>query len=100
MLPQGEVSKNVPLCLEAISMLQKVFIKFVEEVWRLTETSHEPRQRWRTNPTRWRGSETFRPVLGSLIFVGDDGVLGLIECVAPVGQKFGNEGVFLIRLHG
>ena len=52
MLPQGEVSKNVPLCLEAISMLQKVFIEFVEEVWRLTETSHETRQRWRTNPTR------------------------------------------------
>ena len=26
--------------------------------------------------------------------------LGLIERVAPVGQKLGDEGVFLIRLHG
>lgn len=26
--------------------------------------------------------------------------LGLIERAAPVGQKFGDEGVFLIRLHG
>ena len=31
MLPQGEVSKNVPLCLEATSMLQKVFIEFAEK---------------------------------------------------------------------
>jgi hypothetical protein len=26
--------------------------------------------------------------------------LGLIECLAPVGQKLGDEGMFLIRLHG
>ena len=26
--------------------------------------------------------------------------LGLIECLAPVGQKSGNEGMFLIWLHG
>ena len=26
--------------------------------------------------------------------------LGLIECLAPVGQKLGNEGMFLIWLHG
>ena len=87
MLPQGEVSKNVPLCLEAISMLQKVFVKFVEEVWPLTETSHEPRQRWRTNPSRWRGSGTFRPVLGSLIFVGDDGVFGVDRVRGPSGTE-------------
>lgn len=26
--------------------------------------------------------------------------LGLIECLAPVGQKLGDEGMFLIWLHG
>ncbi len=25
---------------------------------------------------------------------------GLTKCLAPVGQKLGNEGMFLIRLHG
>ena len=88
MLPQGEVSKNVPLCLEAISMLQKVFIKFVEEVWRLTETSHEPRQRWRTKPfsLAWQWNIPAR-CSARLSSWATTASLGLIECVAPRGTE-------------
>jgi len=42
MLLQGEVSKNVPLCLEATSMIQKVFIEFVEK-YGVSTSPHETR---------------------------------------------------------
>jgi hypothetical protein len=100
MLPQGEVSKHVPLCLEATSMLQKVFIEFAEKYGVST------RRRMK------RGNGGGQTLLADVAEKHSDrcsarlfswattASLGLIECVAPVGQKFGNEGVFLIRLHG
>ena len=81
-------------------MLQKVFIEFAEKYGVST------RRRMK------RGNGGGQTLLAGVAVEHSDrcsarlfswattASLGLIECVAPVGQKFGNEGVFLIRLHG
>ena len=100
MLPQGEVSKNVPLCPEATSMLQKVFIEFVEKYGVSTRRRMKRGNGGRQTIFADVAEEHSARCAARLSFGATTACLRLVERLAPMGQKLGDEGVFLIRLHG
>jgi len=87
MLPQGEVSKKVPLSrANRQRVLQKVFTDFAKQ-YGVPTRPHGTKEAVEEDP--------FSPVCqgpiplfaGSLIFAGDDGVLGADRVLAPSGTE-------------
>ena len=78
-----------------------------EGVRRLRQALWRPISRWyKTKQAVGEKPHTGEPLADSDLCVARSSTratavsLGLIECLAPVGQKLGDEGMFLIWLHG
>jgi hypothetical protein len=105
MLPQGEVSKKVPLsCANRRRALhQKVSNAFAKQngvsIRRLDVARNEASGRGRAL-LAVRSEADSIPCAAHSSSRATTVSLGLIECLAPVGQKLSDEGMFLIRLHG